>query len=35
MGFAPDEEVPPDIALVDGSILKVPPKPTFDQRWTA
>jgi uncharacterized protein with beta-barrel porin domain len=37
IGFAPDQEasLPPDIALAYGSILKAPPKPTFDQRWTA
>jgi uncharacterized protein with beta-barrel porin domain len=37
MAFAPDQEValPPDIALAYASILKAPPKPNFDQRWTA
>ena len=38
IGFAPDKEasLPPDIALAYASILnKAPPKPIFDQRWTA
>jgi autotransporter-associated beta strand protein len=37
IGFAPDREatLPPEIALAYASILKAPPKPTFDQRWTA
>jgi uncharacterized protein with beta-barrel porin domain len=38
IGFAPDQEaaLPPDIALAYASILnKAPPKPSFDQRWTA
>ena len=38
IGFAPDRDasLPPDIALAYASILnKAPPKPTFDQRWTA
>ena len=38
LGFAPDEQtsLPPDVALAYASILnKAPPKPTFDQRWTA
>jgi uncharacterized protein YhjY with autotransporter beta-barrel domain len=37
IGFAPDQgtSFPPDIALAYASILKTPPKPTFDQRWTA
>jgi uncharacterized protein with beta-barrel porin domain len=37
IGFAPDQQatLPPDIALAYASILKAPPKPTFDQRWTA
>jgi autotransporter-associated beta strand protein len=35
--FAPDQEpsFPPDIALAYASVLKAPPKPTFEQRWTA
>jgi hypothetical protein len=36
--FAPEqaERLPPEIALAYGSILnKAPPKPTFEQRWTA
>jgi uncharacterized protein with beta-barrel porin domain len=38
LGFAPDEQtsLPPDVTLAYASILnKAPPKPTFDQRWTA
>jgi len=38
IGFAPDREasLPPDIALAYASVFhKAPPKPTFDQRWTA
>jgi uncharacterized protein with beta-barrel porin domain len=38
IGFAPDERaaLPPDIALAYDSILdNAPPKPSFDQRWTA
>jgi uncharacterized protein with beta-barrel porin domain len=38
IGFAPDQDanLPPDIALAYSSILhKAPPKPTFDERWTA
>ena len=36
IGFAPDlEALPPDIALAYASILKAPPKPSFDQRWSA
>jgi outer membrane autotransporter protein len=37
MGFAPDQQasLPPDIALAYASILKAPPKPSFDQRWSA
>ena len=38
IGFAPDQQasLPPDIALAYASILnKAPPKPIFDQRWTA
>jgi uncharacterized protein with beta-barrel porin domain len=38
IGFAPDEQdnLPPDVALAYASILnKAPPKPIFDQRWTA
>jgi uncharacterized protein with beta-barrel porin domain len=38
IGFAPDQEnaLPSDIALAYASILnKAPPKPVFDQRWTA
>ena len=38
IGFAPDEQadLPPEIALAYASIVtKAPPKPIFDQRWTA
>ena len=37
LGFAPDEQasLPPDIALAYAGVLKAPPQPTFDQRWTA
>jgi uncharacterized protein with beta-barrel porin domain len=38
LGFAPDQQtsLPPDVALAYASIFnKAPPKPTFDQRWTA
>ena len=38
IGFAPNQDasLPRDIALAYSSILnKAPPKPTFDQRWTA
>ncbi|MGA3307743.1 MAG: autotransporter domain-containing protein [Xanthobacteraceae bacterium] len=38
IGFAPEEaaNLPPDVAFAYASILnKAPPKPTFDQRWTA
>jgi autotransporter-associated beta strand protein len=37
IGFAPDEKdnLPPDVALAYASVLKAPPKPSFDQRWTA
>ena len=37
IGFAPDVQasLPPDVALAYASILKAPPQPTFDQRWTA
>jgi autotransporter-associated beta strand protein len=37
IGFAPDQQasLPPDIALAYASVLKAPPKPNFDQRWTA
>jgi uncharacterized protein YhjY with autotransporter beta-barrel domain len=36
IGFAPDRQAsfPPDIALAYASVLKAPPKPTSDQRWT-
>ncbi len=36
LGFAPDRQAsfPSDIALAYDSILKAPPKPTFDQRWS-
>ena len=27
--------LPPDVALAYASVLKAPPKPSFDQRWTA
>jgi uncharacterized protein with beta-barrel porin domain len=35
--FAPDEQasLPPDIALAYASVLKTPPPPNFDQRWSA
>lgn len=34
--FAPEREAsfPPDIAVAYGAVLKAPPKPTFDRRWT-
>ena len=38
IGFAPEEQtsLPPDIALAYASILnKAPPKPVFQQGWTA
>jgi uncharacterized protein with beta-barrel porin domain len=37
LGFAPDQadSLPPDIALAYAGVLKAPPKPTFEQRWTA
>lgn len=38
LGFAPDGQtsLPPDTALAYASIFnKAPPKPTFEQRWTA
>ena len=38
IGFAPEqaENLPPDVALAYAAILtKAPPRPTFDQRWTA
>jgi outer membrane autotransporter protein len=37
IGFAPDVQasLPPDVTLAYASILKAPPQPTFDQRWTA
>jgi len=37
IGLAPDLQasLPPDIALAYASVLKAPPKPTFDERWTA
>jgi uncharacterized protein with beta-barrel porin domain len=37
LGFAPDETagLPPEIALAYDTILKAPPKPNFDQRWTS
>jgi len=38
IGFAPDEQtnLPPEIALAYASIInKAPPKPVFEQRWTA
>src|SRR5262249_45369146 len=36
-GFAPEQTAsfPPDIALAYNTILKAPPKPNFEQRWTA
>ena len=35
--FAPDQQpsFPPDIALAYASVLKAPPPPAFEQRWTA
>ena len=38
IGFAPEQadNLPPDVALAYAAILtKGPPRPTFDQRWTA
>ena len=37
IGFAPEEaeNLPPEIALAYAGVLKAPPKPNFDQRWTA
>ncbi len=37
LGFAPDGTagLPPEIALAYDTILKAPPKPNFDQRWTS
>ncbi len=37
IGLAPDQQAsfPPDIALAYASVLKAPPKQSFDQRWTA
>jgi hypothetical protein len=37
MGFAPEQQtsLPPDVALAYAGVLKAPPKPTFDQRWSA
>jgi uncharacterized protein YhjY with autotransporter beta-barrel domain len=37
IGFAPDQQAsfPPNIALAYASVLKAPPKQTFDPRWTA
>jgi uncharacterized protein with beta-barrel porin domain len=37
LSFAPDQQpsLPPDIAMAYDSVLKAPPKPTFEQRWTA
>jgi fibronectin-binding autotransporter adhesin len=37
IGFAPEQAVsfPPDITLAYARVLKAPPKPTFDQRWSA
>jgi hypothetical protein len=38
IGFAPEQQdsLPPDVALAYAAILtKAPPRPTFDQRWTA
>ncbi len=36
-GFAPEEQtsLPPDIALAYASILKAPPPPSFDRRWSS
>jgi autotransporter-associated beta strand protein len=37
MSFAPDAQtiLPPDVALAYAGVLKAPPAPTFQQRWTA
>jgi autotransporter-associated beta strand protein/probable HAF family extracellular repeat protein len=37
LGFAPDRQAsfPPDIALAYAGVLKAPPKPAFEQRWSA
>jgi Autotransporter beta-domain len=37
IGLAPDQQAgfPPNIARAYASVLKAPPKQTFDQRWTA
>lgn len=37
LGFAPDREasLPPEIALAYASVLKAPPKPSYDGGWTA
>jgi autotransporter-associated beta strand protein len=36
MGFAPDAQtiLPPDVALAYAGVLKAPPAPAFQQRWT-
>jgi autotransporter-associated beta strand protein len=36
LGFAPDQATsfPPDVALAYAGVLKAPPKPILDQRWT-
>jgi autotransporter-associated beta strand protein len=36
-GFAADRHAgfPPDVALAYGSVLKAPPRPAFDPRWSA
>jgi autotransporter-associated beta strand protein len=37
LGFAPEQKAsfPPDIALAYAGVLKAPPKPAVDQRWSA
>ncbi len=37
LGFAPDAQnfLPPDVALAYAGVLKAPPAPPFQQRWTA
>ena len=37
LGFAPDQQMaalPPEIALAYDTILKAPPRASFDQRWS-
>ena len=37
IGFAPDSPsiLPPDVAMAYAGVLKAPPQPSFEQRWTA